>query len=190
MNNVTAAVSTLKANWAHLTPTFARLLDPTDVPGLEILALGGEAIGQDNVAKWTPYLRLMIAYGPTETCIDCSGSEARDGQSRADNLGYAVGCRMWITDFTNPDRLLPIGSIGEIIIDGPILARGYLNDPAKTESSFIYSPAWTKQLPDNANESRRFYRTGDLARYNDDGTMSFVTRKDGQIKGTSPCPAT
>ena len=182
MNNITHAIQSTNANWAHLTPTFARLLKPSEVSQLKTLALGGEAIGQDNVEKWAGRLQLMIAYGPTETCIDCCGYEAVPGKARAENLGYAVGCLMWLVIPGDPDRLAPIGAVGEIVIEGAILARGYLNDPEKTSKAFILNPKWTQKGKRVGDSPRRLYRTGDLGRYNSDGTISFATRSDGQIK--------
>jgi hypothetical protein len=62
------------------------------------------------------------------------------------------------------------------------VARGYLNDPAKSEAAFIEMPAWFAGLGQDKTNNSRFYKTGDLARYNMDGTISFVGRKDSQIK--------
>jgi hypothetical protein len=61
-------------------------------------------------------------------------------------------------------------------------ARGYLKNPEKTAASFIDNPAWASKS--GHGRTRRFYRTGDLARYTQaaDGSMSFVARKDNQVK--------
>lgn len=62
-------------------------------------------------------------------------------------------------DPNDHDRLVPIRSIGELVIEGPTLARGYLADPEKTQTVYINNPLW-----DNQNGvSRRFYKTGDLS---------------------------
>lgn len=79
--------------------------------------------------------------------------------------------------------MAPIGTVGELLIEGPGLARGYLNDEAGTKSAFIHDPAWVQHKESSETPSRRFYRTGDLAHYAADGLISFVGRKDdGQIK--------
>jgi aryl carrier-like protein len=70
--------------------------------------------------------------------------------------------------------------VGELLIEGPILARGYLNDAEKTAAAFIEDPAWADHFA--PGRRRRFYKTGDLVRYNSDGTLDFVGRKDTQVK--------
>ena len=77
-------------------------------------------------------------------------------------------------------RLAPIGVVGELLIEGPLLARGYLKDPDKTYISFIEDPLRLVQL--RKKSGLRLYRTGDLARWDTDGTIIFVGRKDSQVK--------
>jgi len=75
------------------------------------------------------------------------------------------------------------GSIGELLIEGPILARGYLNEPEKTEAVFINDPVWLlkghSQFP---GRRARLYKTGNLAYHDADGNLVYVGCKDGRIK--------
>lgn len=73
-----------------------------------------------------------------------------------------------------------IYSISQILVEGPIVARGYLNNPEKTAEVFIENPAWADRSA--GQESRRMYKTGDLAYFNADGSINFVGRKDTQVK--------
>jgi non-ribosomal peptide synthetase component F len=79
---------------------------------------------------------------------------------------------------------MPIGSIGELLIEGPTVARGYLNDETKTVKAFIVNPKWSSLLtPDTGvMNTVRMYKSGDLVRYNSDGSISYIGRKDTQIK--------
>ena len=180
VNHLAKTINEMRVNWAFLTPTVARLFSHLEVPSLEILNLGGEPTGQDNIDRWAPYLRLLIGYGPAECCVCVSVAELPIN-SRHSSIGKAVGGCLWITDPSDPNKLSPIGSVGEILIEGPILARGYLDDTAKTDSAFIWSPTWSK-CGTRGQASRRFYRTGDLGRYNLDGSIDFVGRRDSQVK--------
>ena len=65
------------------------------------------------------------------------------------------------------------------MIEGPIVARGYLNNPEKTAEVFIRDPAWGEKQP---GKVRRLYKTGDLAYFSADGFIMFVGRKDTQVK--------
>src|SRR5581483_5098307 len=69
----------------------------------------------------------------------------------------------------------PIGSVGEIFIGGPGLARGYLNQPALTAERFVPHPCG--ECP-----GERLYRSGDLARYRNDGALEYLGRQDQQMK--------
>lgn len=83
-------------------------------------------------------------------------------------------------DPENHNRLQPIGAVGELVVEGPTLARGYLDDLAKTQAVFIKSPSWPRRA--GPDRPRRLYKTGDLVRQNSDGTFDFAGRKDLQLK--------
>ena len=178
MNAIVSVISDMNVNWALLTPSFARLFSPSDVPGLRTLVLGGEAVSQDLVNVWQGRVTLINAYGPPESSA-CVVGEILQGVTRPGTIGRPVGGASYITDPFDHDRLVPIGNVGELLIEGPVLARGYLNDEAKTLSSFIYDPKWAGNNPDSG---RRFYKTGDLVQYNSDGTIKYIGRKDTQVK--------
>lgn len=78
--------------------------------------------------------------------------------------------------------MAPIGAIGEIYLEGPLLARGYLHDPAKTVLAFIENPAWLIEVRGSGHRPHRLYKTGDLARYRENGDVELLGRKDTQIK--------
>ena len=89
---------------------------------------------------------------------------------------------MWIVDEKRNTQLVPLGSIGEIYLEGPLLAKGYLNDPQRTSEAFPEDLPWLVAARGQSTAPRRLYRTGDLAQYNDDGSVRFLGRKDTQIK--------
>ena len=62
-SDVGEAIATLNINWTFLTPSVANLIEPSAVPGLEVLICGGEAMSRENVLKWAPHLMLVNAYG-------------------------------------------------------------------------------------------------------------------------------
>jgi amino acid adenylation domain-containing protein len=183
LNDMAGAIRRLRANYVSLTPSVASLLRPADVPELKTLVLGGEAPTRENVRTWAPCLNLIICYGPAECSITCSGTEPATLSSDPSNVGHALGCRMWIVDPTDHNRLAPVGCVGEILVEGPILARGYLKDAEKTTAAFIEDPAFINRFSGDT-QPRRFYKTGDLGYYRPefDGSMGFAGRKDTQVK--------
>lgn len=179
VNDLAGAIVRMNVNTACLIPSVARILYPEDVPSLQTLLLGGEALIQENLERWAGKLVLNALYGPSECTIWCTAQTDLRADSQANNIGRGYGARLWITRSTDHNRLVPVGCIGELLIEGPVLARGYLNDE-QTKQSFVENPKWAESS--FSSERRRFYKTGDLVRYNADGTLSFVGRKDTQIK--------
>jgi aryl carrier-like protein len=71
----------------------------------------------------------------------------------------------------------------QLLLEGPLVGRGYLNDEEKTAKAFINDPIWLFQGASGYPGRRgRLYKTGDLVRYNPDGTLYFIGRKDAQVK--------
>ncbi|KAH8712255.1 hypothetical protein GQ44DRAFT_829973 [Phaeosphaeriaceae sp. PMI808] len=178
LNDLSGAISELNANFTDLTPTVAALLKPADVPSLKTLGLGAEPLTKALIETWRPYVRVFGQYGPSEASINSAWRDFTNG-GEATNIGKAIGSVSWVVDPENRDRLMPIGCKGELLIEGPILSRGYLNDPEKTALAFIMDPLWASVT---GEKGRRFYCTGDLVQYTSEGEMIYMGRKDSQVK--------
>lgn len=160
---------------AFLTPTVAELLQPEETP-LKTLVLAGEPHSHAHIIKWANRLRLLNGYGPTEACVfSCAGPITFE--SRTNNIGRAVGGLVWVIE-SNTSRLAAVGTVGELVISGNNLARGYLNDVERTESAFLADVPW---MPSDKSP-KAMYRTGDIVRYNSDGTLQYLGRRDTQVK--------
>ena len=174
------AIRTMNVNQACLTSTVASLLKPADVPSLTTLTLGGEPASRQNVATWADKVTLNNIYGPAECTIWCAIKRNLGPDSDESKIGTAIGSTTWIADAEDDNKLVPVGATGELLIEGPILAREYLHDTAKTSTAFINDPKWVYRF--GSSTGRRFYKTGDLVRYDTDGTLLFRGRKDSQVK--------
>jgi acyl-CoA synthetase (AMP-forming)/AMP-acid ligase II len=127
-------------------------------------------------------------YGPTETTV--FATEAHKSTLNKEiidtdgaNIGVPIGCRLWVVHPRTHEKLMPVGSVGELVIEGYAVARGYLGDEVKTAKVFISNPAWIAKLSsDGTFRTTRMYKTGDLVRQNSNGTITFIGRKDTQIK--------
>jgi fatty-acyl-CoA synthase len=69
-------------------------------------------------------------------------------------------------------RELPVGEVGEIVVHGPQVMRGYWNNPGATGETFVEI------------DGRRFLRTGDLARVDEDGYFFMVDRLKRMINAS------
>jgi amino acid adenylation domain-containing protein len=156
---------------ALLTPTSARTLHPDEVPSLRILQTGGEVLTEDVNDKWSDRVTLFNVYGPTEASVACVISNRTGLKGAGHVLGQAVGGKLWVADPDDIERRLPDDEVGELVISGAILARGYFRDPSRTESSFV-----------RLRNGERVYRTGDLASMDSAGTIMYHGRKDLEVK--------
>ncbi|RJE21944.1 nonribosomal peptide synthase [Aspergillus sclerotialis] len=181
MNNISNAIREREANWAFLTPSLLSVLDPNVVPSLKALSIGGEAIRAAQIVEWADRVDLQHGYGNAECCgVVCTNSLNKTSDTK--DIGHAYTGRCWIVEPDNVHKLTPVGCVGEIVIEGRIVGRGYMNEPAKTAAAFISAPEWRSRfgaIPPNTS----FYRTGDLGRYGATGGMlQYMGRKDTQIK--------
>ncbi|KAM0249676.1 hypothetical protein ACHAQJ_008937 [Trichoderma viride] len=163
-------------NTLMLTPSYAKLLDPTTMPAVQMLITGGEAVPSDLIELWSPHVKVYIAYGPTEASIQASGARIDIGTTAVPSglLGHPTGCNLWIVKEDNHNELVLKGETGELVIEGNTLARGYLGDPEKTTTAFVDMSI--------GSDTRRVFKTGDLVRQIEGGEIIFVGRKDTQVK--------
>lgn len=185
MGDFAGAFARLRANYVHVTPSLGRQLQPDELPGLRTLMLGGEMLQQTELRRWAHRARLISGYGPAESSL-CTAGTLAPGVREPPNLGFPVGCRMWVADAEDATRLAPVGVVGQLVVEGPVnAAGGYLNDAERTAKSFVMpgTEQYTKWDPGNGvTNTQRMFRTGDLVRYAADGTVEFVERADTQIK--------
>jgi amino acid adenylation domain-containing protein len=170
-----AAVDRFEATHLLTTPAVLALLDAGGVPSLATVCSGGEVTPPALARRWAPRLRLVNAYGPAESTVYSTLSPCADGDAEAiRRLGRPIaGTRMELVD-RHGAPALP-GALGEIVLAGRGLARGYLGDPAATAARFVPDP-WTEKA------GARRYRTGDLARRLPAGGAAFAGRADRQLK--------
>nr|B0CN26.1 RecName: Full=Nonribosomal peptide synthase SfmB; AltName: Full=Glycine--[glycyl-carrier protein] ligase [Streptomyces lavendulae]ABI22132.1 putative non-ribosomal peptide synthetase [Streptomyces lavendulae] len=135
------------------------------------LLCGGEALPPDlaDLLAATP-AEAHNLYGPTETTIWSCAARIRPGEPVT--IGRPIpGTRVLVADAAL--RPVPPGVCGELLVGGPGVALGYLDDPARTAARFV---------PDPYHPGERLYRTGDVVRLRSDGLIEFVGRVDEQVK--------
>jgi len=148
---------------------------------LRLVITGGEALTAQTTKLWRSSvfsgIRLVNAYGPTETTITSTVFDVSDSGSvtyvnQTVPIGRPLpGETVYILD--KQGCLVPTGVAGELHIGGAGVALGYLNQPELTQEKFIDNPF----RPD-----RKLYKTGDLVCWLADGNIEFLGRVDHQVK--------
>jgi amino acid adenylation domain-containing protein len=138
---------------------------------VETIVVGGEALtGADLVQARAVFGRPRIfnEYGPTETVIGCCVFDATNWtDTGAVPIGKPIsGFQLSVRSSAGLE--LPLGAVGELFIQGPGQATGYLNH----EESERFT-----ELQGQPN-----YRSGDLVRYRSGGHLEFLGRVDDELK--------
>ncbi|KAK5991643.1 Nonribosomal peptide synthetase dtxS1 [Cladobotryum mycophilum] len=185
-NDLLGCIRRLQPNFINMTPKLSQFLDAESLRGLDIIELAGEQADPRQVMRLRQAGRTKVrfAYGPAEASILSTVSTETAPYT---NIGTGLGVRTWIVDTADSHTLAPVGSIGELWIEGPLVGRGYLNDQEKTASAFVTDPPWLLNgAPGFPGRRGRLYRTGDLVRYSEEdeqhGSLVFVGRRDAQVK--------
>ncbi|KTT03118.1 hypothetical protein SB14R_18105 [Pseudomonas oryzihabitans] len=149
---------------------------------LRYLMIGGDVMDPLSVDKLLACAEgcpqnVYNVYGPTENTT-FSTFQALDRECLARNsisIGRPIrGTSIHVLD--ERGQTTAIGQVGELYLGGPGLARGYLNDPVRSEAAFV-----TLDLGDG-NGQRRLYRTGDAVFWQADGSLGYRGRIDRTVK--------
>ncbi|KAL8792918.1 MAG: hypothetical protein Q9195_004495 [Heterodermia aff. obscurata] len=180
LNDVAKFIEASKVNWAFFTPSVLRLMDPSSIPSLKYLVIGGEALDRNLIKIWFGQVeRIWNGYGPTETCVFCVTTEIESPEQSPSIIGRTIGSNGYVVDSKDSNKLLPVGCVGELVIEGPLVTSGYLNDDVQTRNNYISDPNWARSL---SAKPRCMYKTGDLVRQAPNGNFTYLGRKDAQVK--------
>jgi amino acid adenylation domain-containing protein len=170
------------------TPSAFRQLVQADLAlppagySLRYVIFGGEALEFQSLRPWFARYgdakpQLVNMYGITETTVHVTYRPVRLADLEANsgsNIGIPIpDLQVHVVD---PElRPLPAGEIGEMLVGGLGVARGYLNRDDLTRERFIENPFAPETSP-------RLYRSGDLARVLPNGDLEYLGRIDHQVK--------
>lgn len=151
---------------------------PSEPLWLRFASTSGAMLKRPIVERWKeafPQTPLFNMYGLTEC---------------ASNVAYADVTTVGLTSETVPvgkpianakihildSQLEPVpqGAVGEVVIAGPCVTRGYRDDPSRTADTFLPDPFSPVQ-------GSRMYRSGDFGRVRADGEFELVGRQDEQV---------
>ncbi|TCK23534.1 amino acid adenylation domain-containing protein [Ancylobacter aquaticus] len=162
-----------------LTPSLWALLletsGPQGLPGLRLAKVAAEpcppALVSAHAAR-APNAVLCNEYGPTEATVWVCVERCRPETTGASvAIGHPLpGTRLHVMD--GEGRPCPFGTIGELVVSGPAVARAYIG----AEPGVVLRTVLPGADPAPA------YRTGDRVSLGFDGRLFFHGRRDRQVK--------
>jgi acyl-CoA synthetase (AMP-forming)/AMP-acid ligase II len=148
-------------------------LKNTAFPHLRYITNAAAALSNARIRQLQrafPHAKLYSMYGQTE-CQRVSYLPPDQLDAKPASVGIAIpGTRVWIVDAEG--SRVPSGAIGELVVSGPHVMRGYWNQPDQT--------ARVLRCDDVTGINE--LHTGDLFRMDADGFLYFVDRLDDMIK--------
>jgi amino acid adenylation domain-containing protein len=140
---------------------------------LRNLSVGGETLVPLNPPSG---YTLHNAYGPTECTIFATSYPMKKYEDPIPIGKPLDNTKLYVVDARGHRQ--PVCGVGELLISGAQVGRGYLNRPEENAKAFIDNP-FAKEEPAGYE---RAYRTGDMVRLMEDGNVDFIGRKDSQVK--------
>ncbi|WP_143569680.1 non-ribosomal peptide synthetase, partial [Tenacibaculum agarivorans] len=175
--NLKATLLEKEVNTLWMTASWFHQLvdeDPSIFSSLKYLLVGGDVVlfnYTNKLKELYPNLTIINGYGPTENTTFSTTYEIVNtkvslpiGRPIKNSFAYVTNSEM---------NLVPVGVVGELVVGGSGVGRGYLNNEELTEEKFVDNPF---------KKGDRLYKTGDLAKWLPDGNIEFIGRKDAQIK--------
>lgn len=163
------------------TPSFADMamlsedFNAEKMPSITHFYFDGEELTVKTAQKLRdrfPNARIINAYGPTEATVALSAVAITDdmlANMKRLPIGYTkLDSPTFVID--EDGNKLPNGEQGEIIVSGPAVSKGYMNNPEKTAEAFFEF------------EGLPAYHTGDVGTMTDEGLLLYGGRMDFQIK--------
>ena len=171
---VAQAIAHHGITWMMAVPSFYEMLldlgaggtGPFDLSSLKVLEAGGAHVGAASLARMEE--RFGACFMPVWGCTEASGVALANGPGldrRPGATGRPVpGYEIQIVD--DHGRALGCGEVGEMVLRGPAVADGYVNNPDETAA--LFKDGW--------------YYTRDLFRQDEDGWFHFIGRRSEMLK--------
>ncbi len=168
-----ALAATERMTHALMVPAMYNLclLDPgfdaRTLPAWRVGGYGGAPMAPATIARFAevlPGLQLINAYGSTETTSPVTMMPPSETARRPDSVGCALPCAD-ILVMDDEGHEVPPGQEGELWLGGPMVVRGYWNNPDATRDGFAGG----------------YWRSGDIGSVDADGYVRVFDRKKDMI---------
>ncbi|AEO68475.1 non-ribosomal peptide synthetase [Thermothielavioides terrestris NRRL 8126] len=168
-----AAVNRMQVNWSYMTPLLSRKLDPSLLPSLKVVCFRTRGLDEDTYSIWHGKVNVILAYGPQDVCpLGIAFLEAL-GPQHLRSIGRPFAGNLVIVNPEDHKKRMPIGAVGELVVEGPTLGFSYPNRESTMTPMSPLGPA--------AGSKARYFKTGHRARYTQGGLMEFISSKRDEL---------
>jgi len=139
-----------------------------DMSSLKIMSYGGSAMPEEvirDAMKAWPGIKLVNIYGLTEGGIGGTRLGPEDHLTKMGSIGRPWAPDMEARIVDDNDRDVGVREVGELILRGPNVMKGYYKDPEATAEAL----------------RNGWLHTGDLAYYDEEGYIYYVDRKKDML---------
>ncbi|MEO8054833.1 MAG: long-chain fatty acid--CoA ligase [Acidobacteriota bacterium] len=169
---VLATIARERCTVALGVPTIFRMLQEhpdwasADFSSIRYFASGGAPLPLDIIETWqTRGANFKQGYGLTEVGVNCFAMSVEESVRKAGSIGRPMM-------FTEAKLIgedgceVPVGEVGELLLKGPHVCRGYYRNPEATAASL---------------DAEGWFHTGDLAKKDADGFFTIAGRKKDML---------
>ncbi len=139
-----------------------------DTSSLQAIAYGGSAMPEEvirRILKAWPVVKVYNVYGLTEGGTGGTSLDSSDALRKIGSIGIPWAPDQEIRVVDDQDRDVGAGEVGEIVIRGPNVMKGYYKNPEATLEAL----------------RNGWLHTGDMGRYDEEGYIYYTDRKKDMI---------
>ncbi|MDL2716257.1 MAG: alpha/beta fold hydrolase [Acidobacteriota bacterium] len=169
---VLKAIARERCTVALGVPTIFRMLQEhpdwatADISSIRYFACGGAPLPLDIIETWQKRgANFKQGYGLTEVGVNCFAMSVEESVRKAGSIGRP----MMFTEAKLTDeqgKEVPIGEVGELLLKGPHVCKGYYKNPEATAAAL---------------DAEGWFHTGDLAKRDADGFFTIAGRKKDML---------
>jgi len=176
IDEILSAIERYRASAFYGVPTLFEYLkeyektDRVNWKRLKLIVCGADTLHESTIDAWERRTGSVIfeGYGMTETTAVSHGSPVH--RPKKGSFGVPIpGMKAAIIDHAGTD-FVPVGEVGELILNGPNIMQGYWKRPEGTAETFVEI------------DGEKWLRTGDLVSMDEEGYFHFFDRKRDLIK--------
>jgi long-chain acyl-CoA synthetase len=176
IDDILSAIERYRASGFYGVPTLFEYLkeyektDRVNWKRLKLIVCGADTLHESTIDAWEKRTgsKIFEGYGMTETTAVSHGSPVH--RPKKGSFGVPIpGMKAAIMDHVGTD-FVPVGEVGELVLNGPNIMQGYWKRPDGTAEAFVEI------------DGEKWLRTGDLVSMDEEGYFHFFDRKRDLIK--------